>query len=353
MPTPPSGGYGALFPRRAPRLTGERQPLSSSSPSSALVAIEQSTTGTASTSHARRLQSPSNASGDVGQWIVQQWHATVAFESLTPIPLHVASICVGIVVCLVADKLSYVDSPMPKKGHRPSIPASTIPPTEHFYTWHHVLLSVVIFDLVYAIAWTRYMWTLAVAFPTLRFFHACCIAQVIAVLISQILFFLHMLDTYSMHWSVIAAPLALHAVLSLVQCEWQALLGVTAVAAALKADGVIAVDWFVVFTPLWVLLSCFISLVWLLPPPASSADTPWRRWSQGFWLAQAAVVYAAFVPLAIKLEIGSTSLPQSDGTSHDWLPYRVMVAVWLLPFSCLAFIVCVLVVMVECTLPTG
>ncbi|ETV73219.1 hypothetical protein H257_12021 [Aphanomyces astaci] len=339
----------AMYPRYAPPpLDGERQPLLPPS-SQAPTVIEVEFADGVVPADGRRplLPLPTRPPRDVCEWIVQQWNATVAFESLTPIPLHVAAMGVGLVVCLVADKRSYIDQPTPKKGRRPQPTVTTMPPSEHFYTWHHVLLAVLIFDLMYSIAWIRYCMLQVSSFPTCHRF--CKTAQVLLVFSSQVLFFLHVLDAVPMTWFAITAPLAVYTILSAVQLEWQALLGLNAIAVALKADGVLAVTWLTAFMPIWAVLALIVPLGWLLPRPEDG--TTWSHFKRWFWLVQVGAVYAAFIPLAIKLEMGSTVLLEPDGSHRDWLPYRVMVAVWLLPVTCLVVGVCIMVAMVECALP--
>ncbi|KAH9103412.1 hypothetical protein LEN26_002040 [Aphanomyces euteiches] len=258
-------------------------------------------------------------------WILKQWKATLAYEAKGPVPLHVAAMGVGIVISAVFDRMSYQEHPPIMKS-----PSAT---TEHYYTWDHVLVSVILFDMLYSITWMRNA-TLLVPWRHRMIMGV----QSFLLLTTQVLFFCKMLGPCAIKWIYVCAPLIAWTALAIAQQKWHSLLGMTVVGAALKLDGVLPWDWSGVFAPIWCLLALFAPLAWLLPDQVRGEDSAWTVFKKWFWLLQAFATYGACIPLVIKLDIGSTVLKKEDGSTWDWLPFRTIVAVWLLPVTCVAIL---------------
>ncbi|KAF0698273.1 Aste57867_11104 [Aphanomyces stellatus] len=302
-------------PSALPRATGEAQPL--------IPDVPRLQEGDA---HPQQHLQQDHAHDDVGTWILEQWYTTLAFEAKAPIPLHVAAMAIGLVVCAVLDKMSYRDMP-PSSTTLGSLAPLRAPSTAHVYTWYHVLAGVVLFDILFLMAWMRAM--SSVPFMWQHLVHALKAALVV---VSQGLFFSKVLEPTSppFTWSFVCLPLAVWTALCALQRQWYVLLGLTVVGAALKADGELLWDWALVFAPIWLLLSLLVPLGWLLPHSRAGEDPSWTIFKKWFWLAQVFCEYLAAVPLVMKLNVGPTL--------DDWFPYRSMVAVWMLPVTCVAIL---------------
>ncbi|ETV82066.1 hypothetical protein, variant [Aphanomyces astaci] len=178
--------------------------------------------------------------GVLSRWIVNQWNDTIAFESLVPGLVTTGALFVGIVMAATVDGLSR------SKG-------MIVSPT-YAYSWDYVLITTILFDAFYAYAAFKEKlrgWRL-----TLQLAKAVCVGT------AQTLFFLKKFGVFYGSWLVVAAPVAVWTVLLALQCQWQTLVGVTAIAAACKVsiDTSNIVSWVVVFIPIWVLLACIASL---------------------------------------------------------------------------------------------
>ncbi|RHY98811.1 hypothetical protein DYB35_007082 [Aphanomyces astaci] len=129
-------------------------------------------------------------------------------------PSHALVPCLGIVMAATVDGLSR------SKG-------MILSPT-YAYSWDYVLITTILFDAFYAYAAFKEKlrgWRL-----TLQLTKAVCVGT------AQTLFFLKKFGVFHGSWLVVAAPVAVWTVLLALQCQWQTLVGVTAIAAACKVS---------------------------------------------------------------------------------------------------------------------
>ncbi|KAF0691326.1 Aste57867_17414 [Aphanomyces stellatus] len=276
-------------------------------------------------------------------WLLGQWHDTVAFESYalkkdtkkTPVeykwvgvPLLLVAILVGVTVCVVVDGLVYGkgddddddDRPLRRKK-REWVPSPfSVRNVTHQYTWFHVILVVVLFDAAYALLiWNERKerkkkdkeakksaaanaladkptkptkaWHIKVHVPLTA-------AKAVSVLTTQVLFFLKMFGAVeSLTWVHVASPLALWTLLLAMRLQWQTLLGLTALLVSVKANDFEALTYAQALSPLWLLLLLMLPLFWLLPGSYGNDGYILRF----FWLPQAFSYFFVAVPLAIYL----------------------------------------------------
>ncbi|RHY44784.1 hypothetical protein DYB38_004280 [Aphanomyces astaci] len=250
--------------------------------------------------------------GVLSRWIVNQWNDTIAFESLVsglvttgalfvgrcPMsfpflemlhPSHALVPCLGIVMAATVDGLSR------SKG-------MILSPT-YAYSWDYVLITTILFDAFYAYAAFKEKlrgWRL-----TLQLTKAVCVGT------AQTLFFLKKFGVFHGSWLVVAAPVAVWTVLLALQCQWQTLVGVTAIAAACKVsiDTSNIVSWVVVFIPIWASIAI-----------------------RGFCIPQAFVTFIVVVPVVIKLEVYRVSSPADLAASAGHgMGYLWFLIVWAVP----------------------
>ncbi|RHZ25816.1 hypothetical protein DYB37_008881, partial [Aphanomyces astaci] len=129
-------------------------------------------------------------------------------------PSHALVPCLGIVMAATVDGLSR------SKG-------MILSPT-YAYSWDYVLITTILFDAFYAYAAFKEKlrgWRL-----TLQLTKAVCVGT------AQTLFFLKKFGVFHGSWLVVAASVAVWTVLLALQCQWQTLVGVTAIAAACKVS---------------------------------------------------------------------------------------------------------------------
>ncbi|RHY02848.1 hypothetical protein DYB28_007556, partial [Aphanomyces astaci] len=162
--------------------------------------------------HDVQVNADANECGVLSRWIVNQWNDTTAFESLVPGLVTTGALFVGIVMAATVDGLSH------SKG-------MILSPT-YAYSWDYVLITTILFDAFYAyVAFKEKLrgWRLPLQ-----------LAKAVCVGTAQTLFFLKKFGVFHGSWLVVAAPVAVWTVLLALQCQWQTLVGVTAIAAACK-----------------------------------------------------------------------------------------------------------------------
>ncbi|CAK4077259.1 unnamed protein product [Aphanomyces euteiches] len=285
----------------------------------------------------QEFQEPATEEGNqtyLGRWIVDQWNQTVAFECLSinvkyrdgvpkyswrGVPLLYLAMIVGVTVAAVVDGLVYSNDDDDddnggadvKSGtkigstyfhrHRYSTDFSDV---THQYTWFHVLLAVIIFDIMYAL--NAYRDIVENNLPTWR----CQLQYIkaICVLTSQVLFFLDIFGAIHVSPFHVCVPLILWTLLQALRLQWQALLGLLAILVSLKLSDSIQWSWTATFVPMWILLLFMLPLVLLLP--GQYGDTGTNYLFKYYWFPQAFFFLFVSVLLVIQLD----DFPDADGS---------------------------------------